>query len=193
MVEPRSAAVEKAEKSSPKDAEVSIARDFQPGSRRTGVERAGVILGTFFGAGYFPLGSGTLASAVMVALFVLLWPAEVSPLWLLAGAAALFAPAVWAAGACERQFGARDPGRVVVDEVLGQMIAFAALPRGQSAASDWKYWLLGFILFRFFDIVKPFPIRRSERLPGGWGVVADDCLAGAYAFAAVWAAVWLGV
>ncbi len=156
-------------------------------------QRAALILGTFFGAGYFPLGPGTLASALVVALFLLLWPSGASALWLLLGAGVLFAPAAWAAGACERHFGARDPGRIVVDEVLGQMIALAAVPRGHSAVSGWKYWLLGFILFRFFDIVKPFPIRRIERLPGGWGVVADDCWAGAYAFAAVRAAVWLGV
>ncbi len=155
--------------------------------------RAGVMFGTLFGIGYFPFGPGTLASAVVVALYLLLWPAWASPLWLLAAAALLFVPAAWAAGACERQSGARDPGSVVADEVLGQMIALAALPGGRSAASVWKYWLLGFILFRFFDIVKPFPVRRSERLPGGWGVVADDCCAGLYAFIAVRAAIRLGL
>jgi phosphatidylglycerophosphatase A len=155
--------------------------------------RLGLLLGTFFGAGYVPLVPGTLASAVAVALYLLLWPAGLSPLWLLPAAAVLFAPAVWASGICEQQFGKRDPGRVVVDEVLGQMIALAAVPRGHVGVAGWKYWLLGFILFRLFDTLKPFPAGRSEQWPGGWGVVADDCWAGVYAFAGVRLAVWLGL
>lgn len=158
-------------------------------AKRSGVrERAAVVLGTFFGAGYFPAGPGTLASAITVGLYLLAWPAALSPLWLLAVATALYLPAVWSAGACAGYFGTRDPGRVVIDEVLGQAVALAALPR----PAGWKYCLAGFILFRIFDIVKPFPIGRSERLAGGWGIVTDDCFAGLYAFVALRAAVWWG-
>ena len=157
------------------------------------VQRLGVLVGTFFGAGHVPLVPGTLASALAVALYLLLWPAQLSPLWLLPAVAVLFVPAVWASGICEQQFGMRDPGLVVVDEVLGQMIALAAVPRGHAGVAGWKYWLLGFILFRLFDTIKPFPAGRSEQWPGGWGVVADDCWAGVYAFAVVRLAVWLGL
>lgn len=153
-------------------------------------ERAAVVLGSFFGAGYFPRGPGTFASAITVALAVTLWPASLSPLWLLAGAAVLFAAGVWAAGACERHFGRPDPGRVVLDEVVGQMIALAAIPRAHLGVAGWKYCVLGFILFRVFDIVKPFPVGAAERLPRGWGIMTDDCLAGGYAFAAVRLAAW---
>ena len=175
-------------------------RGRSPGGERKGktkdrqvAQRVGLLLGTFFGAGYVPLAPGTVASAIAVALYLLLWPAAVSPLWLLSAVVLLFAPAVWASGVCEQQFGMRDPGPVVVDEVLGQLIALAAVPRGHSVAAGWKYWLLGFILFRLFDTVKPFPAGRSEQWRGGWGVVADDCWAGVYAFAGVRAAVWLGM
>jgi phosphatidylglycerophosphatase A len=151
---------------------------------------AGVVLGTFFGAGYFPLGPGTFASALTVLLVLALWPARLHPAWLIVAVVLLYAPAVWAAGQCEAHFGKRDPGQVVIDEVLGQMLALAAAPSLSTAA--WKYPLLGFILFRLFDIAKPFPVRRSEKLPRGWGVVTDDCLAGLYAFAALKLAVLLG-
>jgi len=74
-----------------------------------------------------------------------------------------------------RESGDNDPGFVVIDEVAGQMIALIAVPL------DWKYLLAGFILFRSFDIVKPFPLRRLERLPGGTGIMLDDVGAGLYA------------
>lgn len=150
-----------------------------------------IILGTFFGIGYFPVGPGTLASAVTVALFLFFWPAGFSPLWLLVGAAALLVPSVWAATICVDCYGSNDPGRVVIDEVIGQMATLAAVP-ALAADMSWKYALLSFILFRTFDIVKPYPVRSMERLPSGWGVIVDDCGAAAYAFALVRAAVWLG-
>jgi len=73
--------------------------------------------------------------------------------------------------------GIKDPGFVVIDEVAGQMIALIAVP------VNWKYMLAGFILFRSFDIVKPFPLRRLEALPGGTGIMMDDVGAGLYALA----------
>ena len=74
-----------------------------------------------------------------------------------------------------RESGVKDPGFVVIDEVAGQLIALIGAP------VDWKYLLAGFILFRSFDIVKPFPLRRIERLPGGTGIMLDDVGAGLYA------------
>ena len=93
----------------------------------------------------------------------------------LAGAL-LFGPAVWASDVTASRLGAKDPGLIVVDEVVGQCITFAG-----ATHLNWKSWLAGFVLFRAFDIAKPFPIRRLESLPGGLGIVADDALAGVYA------------
>ena len=74
-----------------------------------------------------------------------------------------------------RESATEDPGFVVIDEVAGQMIALIGAPLG------WKYLIAGFILFRSFDIVKPFPLRRLENLPGGTGIMMDDVGAGLYA------------
>lgn len=89
--------------------------------------------------------------------------------------AGLFALGVWAAGHAERFFGRIDPSQVVIDEVVGQMITFLARPE-----ASWKSLLAGFVLFRILDVVKPFPARRAERLPQGWGVMLDDIVAGVY-------------
>jgi len=69
---------------------------------------------------------------------------------------------------------------VVIDEVAGQLIPFLAVP-----PSSWKWALAAFALFRFFDVLKPFPARRAERLPGGWGIMTDDVVAGVYALASL--------
>ena len=87
----------------------------------------------------------------------------------------LFAVGVWSAGKAEKVFGRVDPGQVVIDEVAGQIITFIATPR-----IGWMGLIAGFILFRVFDIVKPFPARQAERFPGGWGIMLDDVVAGLY-------------
>ncbi len=92
--------------------------------------------------------------------------------------AALFALGVWAAGEAEKFFGRTDPGQVVVDEVVGQMLTFLLLPH-----ATWKWLVGGFLLFRAFDIVKPFPARQAERIPRGWGIMLDDVVAGLYSLA----------
>jgi phosphatidylglycerophosphatase A len=120
---------------------------------------------------------------------------------------------VWTADRAGKYLREKDPQRVVVDEVSGQhltLILGAALPlfgsRTSIAPSDysfglsaahialnWKYLLLGFILFRAFDIWKPFPARQAESLPGGWGIMADDWVAGIYAALGLWIARMLGL
>jgi phosphatidylglycerophosphatase A len=90
---------------------------------------------------------------------------------------------VFVAGRVERFAGKTDPQFVVIDEVSGQLIALS-IP---FIALNWKSWLLGFILFRLFDIWKPFPARQAESLPGGWGIMADDWIAGIYAALVLWA------
>ena len=81
-----------------------------------------------------------------------------------------------AATIVEREAGRTDPGFVVIDEVIGQWIALLVSP------ADWRHGLIALVLFRLFDITKPFPVRRLERLPGGWGIVFDDVAAGPVCF-----------
>ena len=85
---------------------------------------------------------------------------------------------IWAASQTERLSGRKDPGKVVIDEVAGQMITFLARPDG-----GWRWWLAGFVVFRILDVLKPFPAGRAEHLPGGWGVMTDDVIAGFYSLA----------
>jgi phosphatidylglycerophosphatase A len=87
----------------------------------------------------------------------------------------LLLPAIWAASQTALLVGKKDPGIVVVDEVLGQWITLLG-----AVLLNWKAYIGGFVLFRIFDIWKPWPIRRLEQLPGGIGIVADDLAAGIY-------------
>jgi phosphatidylglycerophosphatase A len=102
----------------------------------------------------------------------------------LAGVALSIALGVPAATIAAREAGREDPGFVVIDEVAGQWITLSALALpGKETAHDWKHILLALLLFRVFDIFKPFPIRQLEKLPEGWGIVFDDVAAGLYAWA----------
>jgi phosphatidylglycerophosphatase A len=136
------------------------------------------LIATFFGIGYVPPGPGTWAAAVTVVLW---WAAAraMDPSWLLPAAiivsAAVTLIGIPPSSVVARESGNKDPGFVVIDEVAGQMIALIGCPL------NWKYLLAGFILFRSFDIVKPFPLRRLEKLPAGTGIMMDDVGAGLYA------------
>jgi phosphatidylglycerophosphatase A len=88
---------------------------------------------------------------------------------------------IWASDQTAKYLRTKDPQIVVVDEVAGQLIAYFGLATPRTFAVNWKYLLLGFILFRVFDIWKPFPARQAESLPGGLGIMADDWIAGIYA------------
>ena len=138
------------------------------------------MVATFFGAGFGKPGPGTWGSVAAVLLWAacarLAHPAPQALLVALLGAiAAAIALGVPAATIVEREAGRTDPGFVVIDEVIGQWIALIASP------ADWRHGLIALALFRLFDITKPFPVRRLERLPGGWGIVFDDVGAGLYA------------
>jgi len=119
---------------------------------------------------------------------------------------------VWSAGRVARFVDEKDPQLVVIDEVSGQHLALLlglaphlSLPVSAEQAGsaayllfgdrllNWKYLLLGFILFRIFDIWKPFPVRQAEKLPGGWGIMADDWVAAIYAALGLWVARYLGL
>lgn len=148
--------------------------------------RVSWLIATFFGIGHLQPGSGTWASAVTIALWCAasLW---LPSAWLVPAAIAISALVtligIPPSTVVARESGIKDPGFVVIDEVAGQMIALIAAP------VNWKYMLAGFILFRSFDIVKPFPLRRLEALPGGTGIMMDDVGAGLYALALL--QIWL--
>jgi len=137
------------------------------------VRKLAILLATFFGAGYSPVAPGTAGSlaAIIIAVALHLPAWEYTVL-----AALLFLPAVWAADVTARALQKKDPGLVVVDEVIGQWIALAG-----ARTLTWEAYLAAFILFRLFDIWKPPQIRQLEALPGGWGINADDVMAGVYA------------
>jgi phosphatidylglycerophosphatase A len=135
------------------------------------------LIATFFGIGHLWPGPGTYASVATVLCW---WAASryIAPGWLVP-TAIIVSVAVTLAGippstVVARESGRKDPGFVVIDEVAGQMIALIGTP------VTWKYLLASLILFRGFDIVKPFPLRRLESLPEGTGIMMDDVGAGIY-------------
>jgi phosphatidylglycerophosphatase A len=149
-----------------------------PASETARKSRFSWLIATFFYIGYMHPGPGTWASGVTVLLWWLAAQA-IAPAWQVP-VAAFTALAVTLIGippssVVARESGREDPGFVVIDEVAGQMIALIGAPL------SWKYLIAGFILFRSFDIVKPFPLRRLEKLPAGLGIMMDDVGAGIYA------------
>jgi phosphatidylglycerophosphatase A len=135
---------------------------------------------TFFGAGYGKPGPGTWGSIAAVLLWgAFAWGFNPGPqallLALLCGIALSLVLGIPAATIVARESGRHDPQFVVIDEVAGQWITLLFCP------PDWAHGLVALILFRLFDVTKPFPIRRIEKLPVGWGIVLDDVAAGLYA------------
>jgi phosphatidylglycerophosphatase A len=136
---------------------------------------------TFFGAGLGKPGPGTWGSVAALLLWAgFAWgfhpPSTTLFLILLGGIVISIAVGVPAATIAARESGRHDPGFVVIDEVAGQWIALLGSP------ADWRHGLIALLLFRLFDITKPFPARQLERLPAGWGIVFDDVAAGLYAW-----------
>jgi phosphatidylglycerophosphatase A len=160
----------------------------------TAIDRLAYWIANGVGAGLAPIAPGTFGAAEGVAIF-LITNAKLghSPMMHLALLVALnvlvFALGVWAANRTCEICGLKDPGVIVIDEVSGQLIAITPLALAPSPAGI----IAAFLLFRFFDIFKPYPIRKLERLPGGLGVMADDALAGIYAAILMGAAVMFQV
>jgi len=132
-----------------------------------------LILATGFGAGYSPIAPGTAGTliAIPVYFFLSTIPSPIYEITL----AAFFFLSIWISENAEVFFKRKDDGRIVIDEIMGFLITMLWVHR--SAFSI----MMGFFLFRIFDIIKPPPIRRLERTKGGFGVVLDDVLAGIYA------------
>lgn len=129
-------------------------------------------LATSLGVGYVPVAPGTFGSLAGLVLWALL-PSDA--LTQTVAIAVLFAAGSWSASVAERHFGSTDPGPVVIDEVMGMLITLWMVPVG------WGGALVGFLCFRIFDVVKPYPANRLESLHGGVGVMADDGMAAVYA------------
>ena len=149
--------------------------------------RLAVFLATAGYSGYFPIAPGTVGSAVGLLVYgALSWVhSPVVPAVEVLVILVLFAAGVWAATTAERYFGGIDPGPIVLDEVVGMLITLAFIPVGLSGA------LIGFVLFRIFDVIKPFPAGRFEKLHGGLGVMADDAMAAVYANVTLRALIWV--
>jgi phosphatidylglycerophosphatase A len=149
-----------------------MAVGYHPGMSRVLSESARW-LATGLGSGYSPFAPGTAGSAVGLVLF---WPMASLP-WPYSATACLAVSVlgVLAAAHIADRMGLKDPGIVVVDEIVGMWVTLIGLPFGPPTAA------CGFVLFRLMDVLKPWPARDLERLPGGWGIVADDLAAGVYA------------
>jgi phosphatidylglycerophosphatase A len=137
--------------------------------------RLGFVIATWFGLGFSPIAPGTLGTLAALPLYYAL--RGFGSFAVLAAAVVLTLVGVWAAGIVAVHTGKHDPQIVVVDEVAGVLVALAFAPPTIAGVA------VAVVLFRIFDMTKPFPARAAERLPGGWGIVIDDVVAG------IWAAV----
>lgn len=135
--------------------------------------RAAKLLSTCFGIGFFPVAPGTVTSMVAVLCYFFI-PVLHNPLLLLFLVLLCSGAGIWAGGVMEDYYG-EDPSVVTIDELAGQWLALVFLPEGIVPIA------LSLLFFRFFDIAKPGPVDALQRLPGGWGIMLDDLLAGFFA------------
>jgi phosphatidylglycerophosphatase A len=138
----------------------------------TARQRFARLVATVGGVGHAPVAPGTVGSALTALALGVLSP---SPLALVVMLLAVILVGTWAAHEAERSLGGKDPGAIVIDEVAGMALAVLTLPLTPAVL------IAGFVLFRVFDIVKPYPANALQRLPGGVGVMIDDLVAGLYA------------
>ncbi len=146
------------------------------------MSRLAVAIATVGGAGFFPFAPGTVGSAVGVVLYLATrhWPAS----WQIALLVGVTLVGIWASGVAATALKREDPGPVVIDEVAGQLVTLCL-----TGANLWGA-IIGFFVFRVFDIIKPPPARQLEDLPGGVGIVADDLMAGVYGWVVVTGILW---
>lgn len=140
-----------------------------------------------FGSGLAPKAPGTFGSLAALPLFWLLMQSSLSPLFLLVATAGAFLLGIWACGVTGKNMGVADPGSIVWDEIVAMWLILTMIPIGLA------WWLAAFGLFRFFDILKPWPIRWFDaRIKNGFGVMFDDLLAALYALLVLKGWIWLG-
>jgi len=138
------------------------------------LEKAAIFVSTGMYTGYFPFAPGTIGTLVAIPLVLIL--SFFSPLTYGVATVVIFCCGVWSAGIAEVFFQRKDAPPIVIDEIVGFLITMFYVPK------HLKYVILGFFLFRFFDIIKPYPAGFiNEQIRGGWGVVLDDVFAGIYA------------
>lgn len=152
------------------------------------VDLLAVFIATGGGAGLIPFGPGTWGSLVGLLIaygLIATFSANVVLLQnvLIAASVILAAVGIWAGTRAETVFSRKDAGQIVIDEVCGQVISFVFIaPYIAGLGGQWRWWMiLGFLLFRAFDIFKPYPINKLQDLRGGFGVMMDDIVAGIYA------------
>ncbi|GGA97000.1 phosphatidylglycerophosphatase A family protein [Puia dinghuensis] len=135
------------------------------------------LISTCLGIGYTPKGGGSLAAALCCIVWYFAWPGGNehfrNGVFQVLVTAFILVIGAWSAGKMEREWG-EDSYRIVIDEIAGMSLTLCFVPH------RWQYMVIGFLLFRFFDIAKPLGIRKMEGLGGGWGVMMDDMLAGVY-------------
>jgi phosphatidylglycerophosphatase A len=141
-----------------------------------------LLIATVLGVGYAPFAPGTFGSAAGLLLWLVLPPSAAVQAVVIV---VVFVVGSWAGTIAETHFDRRDPGQVVIDEVMGMLITLFLNP----VHIGWA--IVGFFLFRIADIVKPWPANVLERLPGGLGVMADDGMAAVYSYVALRACIWL--
>ena len=136
-----------------------------------------LVLSTWFGTGLLPIAPGTFGTLATVPLILVL--DNLGTIYKVLSLMIAIVVAIWASGRHQELLRQSDPREIVIDEVAGFLLTMLFLPR------SWLAIGLGFIFFRLFDILKPYPIRQTERIRGGLGVVIDDLVAGLYAYAVV--------
>jgi phosphatidylglycerophosphatase A len=147
--------------------------------------RLAVFICTFGYVGFFPVAPGTIGSLAGLVVYGLLrwsgatWPMEAAVIVL------LFVAGTWSGTHAERHFGTTDPGPGVIDEVVGMLITLFLLP------SSWAVIVIGFLVFRVLDVIKPYPADRLERLHGGLGMMTDDVMSAVYSNLVLHALVWI--
>ncbi|HTJ12269.1 MAG TPA: phosphatidylglycerophosphatase A [Dinghuibacter sp.] len=161
---------------------MSNATPSNAGARLLGLQR---FIGSVAGIGYVGKGGGTLAAAVAALPLLLLTNNDaVRWIWLPIVTVVLTILGIWSGNGVEAEWG-KDSSKVVMDEVVGMYVAILFHPL------NWSTILAALVLFRIFDIWKPLGIRRTEALPGGWGVMIDDVVAGIYASVVLIALEWI--
>jgi phosphatidylglycerophosphatase A len=147
--------------------------------------RLALLICTVGGVGYSPVAPGTAGSVAGLAFYAAIRAFHISPAIEGLILVVLVSAGAWSGTVAERHFGTTDPGAGVIDEVAGMLLTLYLLP------ATWTVAIVGFFVFRMFDIIKPFPVRRLEALHGGWGMMADDLMAAIYANLALRAAIAL--